>query len=404
MSRTVFITLLIVFSLLSSFAAAKDHQLTLSQFLNEVRKSSPEFVIEKANIETARARADGIRIEPPMIGYMQMKEGNTITNGFEISQNIPFPTKISQNKKVLELELESQKESSELQEISLLADARSAYVSLWSAYARLEIQKERLNWLRHHVKITRSSAWSNTDAKIHLLEIESDADLAENDMLSLEADLVDRRNALRVYAPELNAENIVPIEPEALLIKLEKVSSSPLVKLKEKELKAKEAFESSQKQNYIPDFYLRLRSFEAKENMPRSQEVMIGISLPFLYFWQPQADASAASAQKMKAQAELRKSRIDFEGKLLSLAKKNESTLAQLNNLKEKLIPRAERRTKLVRNISQRTMEGLDQHKEVMLALLELKTKAIELRLTSEEVTRDLLKLTGTNDQQGLSK
>ena len=95
----------------------------MSQFLSEVRDTSPEFAIEKANVEGSRARASGIRINAPMIGYMQMKDGSGTNHGLEIAQEIPFPTKISQAKKVRDLELEAQLESSQLQEVSLLAEA-----------------------------------------------------------------------------------------------------------------------------------------------------------------------------------------------------------------------------------------------------------------------------------------
>lgn len=396
MRLTIHLLLYATISFSSFIAKAETDRLNMSQFLSEVRRTSPEFAIEKANVEASRARASGIRINPPMIGYMQMKDGSGTNHGLEIAQEIPFPTKISQNKKVRDLELEAQQESSQLQEASLLADARAAYVAFWGAYARLNIQKEKHAWLIHHVKITRTTSWSDTAAKIHLLEVETDADLVENEVLSLESDLIEKRNELKIFAPELKVDELIPVEPPLILTKFDKHITSPLVSLREKELQAKEAFEGLQKQAYAPDLFVRLRSYNGNESAPRSQELMVGISVPFLYFWQPKAEVAEASAQRMKAHAELQKSKIEIGGRFSSLIKKAETTQAQIKNLKEKLIPRSERQVKLVRNLSQRTMEGLDEHKKVMLGLLDLRIRVIELRVAYEDLIKNIMKLTGT--------
>lgn len=384
-----------------SFALAEERRLTLSQFLEEVRAKNPDLQVEKANVMASEARASGIRINPPMVGYMQMKEQGRTNPGYEISQEIPFPTKITQDKKVRDLELESQKESSNYQKTSILAEARTAYVAFWNTHARLEILKQKHHWLKHHVKLTRTTSWSDTAAKIHLLEVESNADIAENEVLALESELVEKRNALKIFAPDLKTDDITPIEPPVVSVQMEKAKTGPDIAWKEKDLKAREAMEGLKKQSYLPDFFVRLRSFNGNEISPESQELMVGVSLPFLFFWQPRAEVAEASAQKMKAEAELQKSKIEFESKISSLAKKAEAIEAQLKNLNEKLIPRAERRTKLVRNLSQRTMEGLDQHKSVMLGLLDLKSKAVDLRLEHENIVSEIVKLTGETSKAG---
>lgn len=395
MKRLIHLFISVLVSLCWFEASAEPEQLTIAQFLTEVRATSLQFAIEKANVEASQARANGIRINPPMIGYMQMKDASGTNHGFEIAQEIPFPTKIVQEKKVRDLDLETQKESRRLQEVAVLTDARSAYVAFWSAYERLALQREKHRWLQHHSKITRTTAWSDTSAKIHLLEVESDADLVQNEVLSLEADLTENRNRLKSYAPNLKIENLIPVEPPLIPLEHAKPGPNSVLALREKELSSTEAIEGLKKLAYLPDFYVRLRSYNGNESVQRSQELMVGINLPFLYFSQPRAEIAQASAQRSKAEAELQKSRIDLNSSLSSLLAKAESTELQIKNLKEKLIPRSELQMNLVRNLSQRTMEGLEQHKKVMLGLLELRTKAIELRVQHEDLAGRLLKLTG---------
>lgn len=386
----------------ASFAAGK--QLSLSDFLEKVEAQSPGLAIEKANIESAEARASGIRLNPPMIGYMQMKDGSGTNRGYELSQEIPFPTKISKDKEIRNLESESQKEMSQVQRLLVLADARVAYLSFWSAFSKLEIQKEKLEWLKEHIRLTRSSSWSDTSAKSHLLETESESDLLENDVLSTESELIVTRVALRNFAPDLNTSDVVPVEPAIPQFEVKKETTSSTVTQKEKELAFMTAREDFKKQAYLPDFVVRIRSFNGNETTPQSQELMVGISLPFLFFWQPKAEIAEASAQKLKAQAELQKSKIDFEIKVSSLTKKLEINQKQLKNLKEKLIPRSERRMKLVNGLSTRTMEGLDQHRSAMLGQLDLKMKAIDLRLEFERGLQELLKLGENTSRQGALK
>lgn len=376
-------------------AAAEERTLTLDQYLSEVRSQSPDLIVEKANVEAAAARASGVRIPPPMVGVMQMKDGEGTNQGYEISQELPFPTKIYQDKKVRQLEYETRESARTYQTNSILADARIAFVEFWNAHERLKVLKEKHHWLKHHVKLTRSATRSSSSEQVHLLEVESDADMLENEVLALESELVEKQAALKTFAPSLELADVVPSEPQIVDQPKDKPSQAPMITWREKELEALQANESLKQQAYVPDVFLRLRSFNGNASTPQSQEVMVGVTVPFLYFWQPRAEVAEASAQRQRAKAELQKARVEFDSRLQAFLKKAEATQAQLKNIKEKLLPRAQRRVQLVKTISQRTMEGLDEHKSVMLGLLDLKIKAADLKLEYENINREILKLTG---------
>jgi hypothetical protein len=61
--------------------------------------------------------------------------------------------------------------------------------------------------------------------------------------------------------------------------------------------------------------------------------------------------------------------------------------------LKDKLLPRAHKRMKLVENLSARTMEGLDEHRTVMLDYLNLRAREINSRIEYEKTLAEILKL-----------
>lgn len=382
-----------------SAAIARDRTIALDQFLRAVKTESPDLAVESANVEAADARATGIRISPPMVGYMQMKEGGATQKGYEVLQEIPFPTKIFQDKRVRNREFDAQKENSEYQKHAILANARVAFLSFWSAYERLQIAKEKHDWLKGHLKLSRTATRSDTEAQIHLLEIESEADTQENEVLSLEAELAEKRAALRTFAPSLPMADMIPADPP--LAKWKPSGRSAFLSAKEQDLKAKDALVGLKKNAYLPDIFVRYQTLEANSSMPRNQELMVGISLPFLFFWQPRAEVAEASAARMRAEGELQKAQIEYDSKLMSLTKKADAIRAQLGNLREKILPRAERRVKFVKNLSQRTMEGLDEHRSTVLGYLDLRVKAVELRESYEDVMRELLTIGGAQTKEG---
>lgn len=386
-----FLTILILLS-----PQAKAESLSLADFLNQVEKQNLDLTVEKASIEASEARASGIRLNPPMVGYMQMNDPMGTNTGYEIYQELPFPTKIYQDKKLRNLESAAQKEASHYRKNEIFGEARIAYFSFWNTFEKLDILKQRQSWLKKHTKLARATSRSDSSSQVHLLEIESEVDTLENDILSLEASLSEKRNNLRLFSPSLDVTSILPTEPELSEIKIEKLDSSQFIKWKSKEVEVSQAQESLKKQSYIPDLYIRIQNYNGTSSIPQSQELMVGITLPFVYFWQPKAEAAQASAQKLKAEAELQKAKIETESKSLSLAKKAQAIQSQLKILNEKLIPRAHKRMRYVDNLAPRTMEALDDHRSVMLSYLDLKTKAIDLRLEYEEVLKEVLKLSGS--------
>lgn len=389
MKWSILLTFIILF--ISNWANA----LSLDEYLNQVQTQSPELKIEKSMRDESEAKAQGVRIPPPMVGVMNMKEGSTSNQGIEVSQELPFPTKILKEKETRKLEAESQKNALVYRNNEILARARTAFFDFWSAYEKLEIIKERRNWLKTHLKLARSATRSDSTGKVHLLGIESDVDMLENDVLEAESLLIEKGNALKVYAPQINFDEVRPEVPKIEFRKVDSRIKTSNVALKESELKAAEANKDLKGQAYLPDIFLRYRGFNGNETTPRSEEVMVGITLPFVFFWQPQAEKSEASARYLRAQAELQKIQVENETKIKNISSRINALEKQLSTLDSSLLPRAHKRMKFVENLSPRTMEGLDEHRTVMLSYLDLKLKQIETRMELEKSLSELIALFG---------
>lgn len=376
-----------------AYAAESARNLPFNEYLKLVESQSPDLNIEKSMKDEAEAKSNGIRLNPPMVGFMTMKEEGSTSRGYEISQEIPFPTKIFKEKETRKFEAEMQDSSFKYRHREILLQARMTYIDFWKAFEKLKIIKEKRDWLKTHTKITRSATRSDSESQIHLLGIESELDMLENEVIEAEASFIEKKQALRTMAPGLKDENFNPVAPEMAVVELTNSKKSGLLESKEKIVQKAEAELSLKKQSYLPDFFIRYRIFNESGTMPKNEEIMIGVSLPFLFFWQPNSESAEASAKLAKAQAEFQKIKVDTETRFLGLMQKQESLKKQLATLNEKLIPKAHKRMKLVDNLSTRTMTGLETHRAVMLDYLELKTKAIDVRVDFENAVAEILKL-----------
>lgn len=392
--KTYFKFTLIVLLAQFETALAGPNNLNIEDFLQKVQAQSPEILVEKFKSEEFKAKAQGIRVSPPMFGFMNMKDSGGTNHGIEVTQELPFPTKITKEKEVRDLESLAQNKNFSYKKNEILLDARKAYFEFWKSFESKKILEEKLNWLKNHVRLSRSIARSNSAGQIHLLASESEQDQLDNELLEVQADLAEKANSLKTYVPDLQTENLTPDSvPKLEILSLEKNQKSFLVDAKESELKAASSVKDLKKQSYFPDLILRYRSYNGNDMSPRNEEIMIGVTLPFLFFWQPQSEVGEASARQQRAEVEVLKAKLTVETLVKSLFEKSKAIGKQLENFKEKLIPRAHKRMKLVENLTVRTMEGLDEHRMVMFDFLELRQKELNARLELEKINIEILKI-----------
>ncbi len=378
-----------------SIQGIASNTLSINEFIKQVQVQSPDLQIDQALSDEATAKASGSQISPPMVGLMTMKDGSGRNQGIEVEQQIPFPTKIGKEIDTRRFDSEAQKSSQAFRKFLIISKARMAYFEYWAAFEKLQLAKEKKNWLKQHAKIARTTTRSDSGAQIHLLGIESEVDLFENEVITADTNFSDKKILLKTYVPDLNLTDLVPKKPELEKVQVDPVFKNTLIRWKENELKAAEANQSLMNQAYLPDIILRYRGFNGNELTPRSEELMVGITLPFLFFWQAKSETRQASFRSTKTQSELRKAQIESEATVKSLTLKIENLSQQLSNLEVKILPRAQKRMNLIKNLSQRTMEGLDEHRQVMLDTIDLKTKTIDLRVELENSNSDLMALIG---------
>lgn len=397
-----------VFSTFSLFLALSqtsgaEEPLTLEAFLAQVKAENLGLKVESAKADAASARAVGLNIPPPMAGYIDMKmDDGSSASGFEVSQTIPFPTKLINDHSARKFEAEAQDETSKAYLNETLAKARLLYFSLWAAQERLNLLKEKKAVIGQHIKLSRAGSRSDSFSNIHILKAESDVDALDNNILSAEQFF---RNKQVEAAEFVNADpsGFRPTAKEPPMASLPESPSSPSSHQLESARLTLESFkarESEAKSSWFPELNLRYKQMGATSMYPRYNEVMVGVSLPFVFFWEPRAASQTASAQKLQAELEFSREKRKIESEKASLVVKAESLKKQIDNLNSKLLPRAEKRMRLVHNLAPRDIETLQDHRETMEAFPDLKLKALEYREQYEEAITELQKFARSKDNQ----
>ncbi len=312
-----------------------------------------------------------------------------------INQSIPFPTKLTSDHSARKNESNSQKEMALAREHEILAQAKRVYFSLWAAQEKIEILKEKKEVIGNHIKLSRSGVRSDSFLKIHLLKSESDLDLLENEIEESNQAL---REAKILAAELINVDiasfNVIATEPPESKISnsAEKFDQSHQIGAKKYTLESFKSVESAAKASWLPDFNLRYKKMGPGSMFGQYDEVMVGVTLPFVFFWEPNAVSKDASQKRVQAELELEQEKRRIENESYALTQKAASLQNQLENIKTKLLPRAKVRMNLVHNIVPRDMESLQDHRETMEAFPDLKLKALGLRLEYETTVSELEK------------
>lgn len=390
----------ILISLLPLTDVSAQERMTLADFLDLARRQNLDLKIAQTKSDAAQSKAVGVAIPPPMVGVSQMKAmDGSQANGFEVSQSIPFPTKLTGDRSARKNEARSQEEMRLANQMETMALAKLLYFSIWVEQEKIELINEKIKILRNHIRLARSSVRSDSFAAIHLLKAESDLDLLDNEL---------EETNQRKNEKQLEAASFLNIEPTRIQTFLETPRLSEIPNLTknashqirslEWSLEGAKSRELEAKSSWLPDFNLRYKEMGATSMSQKYNEIMVGVTLPFIFPWGPYSESGKAGAERLQKEYELEKERRKISSEKESLLSRVHSIRRQLERLTEKLIPRAEKRMKIVHNLAPRDMETLQDHRETMEAFPDLKLKALELRMQYEEAVANLEKYTLEKD------
>jgi len=384
---------LIALQLIVVQMAKADELLEYSAFLEKVQMQNLDLKIATAIQEKTAAQANGIRLPDPMLSGIQLQpKTGDVGRGFVASQNIPFPTKILSNHASRRSEALAQEQSKLAKEQEVLSQSRYIYFSLWAAQEMMNLLHEKQAIIENHLKLARSVARSDSFVNVHLLKAESDLDMLLIEIQSAEQKLIEKQTDLAALINEDPSNYKVKVQalPFPKIQKIKITHQTPQIKSLGFNLESKSSSLDEAYSAWLPDFNFSYKQMNNSAMGGAYQEAMLGVSVPFLFFWQPQSQVKEAVAQKTEAQY-----RLEKQTRLIEADVENQSTLLtslqkRLKLIEENLLPRAEKRLKRIRNIAPRDLETLQDYRKTHEAFPDLKIKALEIRVDLERAIAKL--------------
>lgn len=358
---------------------------SIDSFLTKVKTKNLEISSQSSLISAAEARSRGLSLKAPMVGVGQMRSLEGPAYAFEVQQEVPLSNRLSTDKKSRELSYDLQKKESDFFTREKMLEARLAFISYWKNFETIKYREEIRDWLKQHLSYARSVLRSDSSASVYALEIESYLGIIENEISTIKSSLESEKAKLKELSFDENYDPGLPIVdeekplPEASLTS--RVSSINLSRLKIANSNLEVA-----KSAYFPNLVFKVRKLDRPMIGMANQEIMIGIDLPFAFFWQPRAENAEAVSNKYMVEAQYRKAEVESEAYKQSLKSKAEILKKQMRTLKEISIPAAEKALKYSKNIAPRDMTGLETHRRILQDYIELKSQLIEIRMNYEEI------------------
>lgn len=340
---------LMITGLLLTFAS---HGQTLSQALEQAWSRHPQAVAQNARKAQTQAKADlagGLTPAPPSLSLSNLSDrfnANTGKNEWEVELSVPLWLPGQRATRLVEsdsaaVEVEARGHALRLQ---LAGELREAWWAISGARLAVELAQRRAESAR--------ALESDIMRRFKVGELARlDANLAQNERLAAENELLESQSALRqaeqVYqlltgtdAPTRLAEeapaNLVDAEP----VHPELTAAQAVAQLAQARLNVAE-----KNRRDAPELAVRLMRDRGEFNTPYANSLGIKLTVPFSSSARIRQESSAALADVTQAQAELAqirqrkvlekaKARVDFEVAQQQLAKAKERLALTLDTLR----------------------------------------------------------------------
>lgn len=376
-------------------AARAVGNLSLDEFVERAVKNNLDLRLAEAEVGKAKAHSSGVRIPAPQIALNQMNmNGGGTARGWQVSQSIPFPTKIHADYRARETALQGETQRFVAKSQEIKAMARYIYFFVWQAQERERILQEKEGLLKKHLSVARSVARSDTFSQIHLLKVESEIDQLKNELTSVEQVQKERMTIAAQFLDADPAEfSFQATDPGlAVLPQIGDIVSIPQVKALEHQVQTLTAREREKKTNWLPEVNVSYNHMEQTMRFPEFNQITVGVTLPFLYFWQPKSNVGQAIADKHVAEIELQKTKRSIQADKVNLTQTIESLKKQIVLLSNDVLQRAYKRKKLFEYISPRDLSSLQEHLDTYLSIPNIQLQILALKEKYEQATAQLAK------------
>ena len=393
--------------------AFSQENLVLDYVVEELRKNNPELQSYRSQerAETANIGTE-VYLPPPTLTFGSMGEQNPFSMKMEesigITQMIPFPSKAFRKREALKAQAEVARAATSAVARQLLAESKKTFFDYWRFTQTEELLKENLDILQEHVKRIRSAPFRNQLMQAHLLSVQSDEDLAQNELYATEQEIKTIKatlNALMGRDPSLplarpTYQNLSPLPVAPSKEKIDQlVASHPSARQRFFKQKSMESALSASRSDYLPDLMVGYRYNKRHDNTPNNHELMLGITMPFAFPWQVNARVETARHKAEAARHLNSKEIYDLKLQVLKSFSQLTSFHSQLLQLEKKILPQAQKRQHIAHGIAPTDFESLMEHRDALESYVDLKLKHAELRANYEKALVDYQTLFESEEQ-----
>lgn len=367
--------------------------LTAPELFSRIRSHNPMVKEEEEKLKAAQSSVATYWTAPELaISEMNpntpfadsmMKMQRTI----EISQMFPNPVKISADNKIKDHSVKVQSEQIELAFKKVRREAFNTFLSIYKMSKEREILSAKKSYIEKFINRLVSGQVQGQEERIQISEARND--LAELNIL-LQQNQNESLRMQKMLNQMMGAELDSPVtEPELLTVDL-KTDPAKGDSLELKSLNAQiavmESEVSMKKAEFLPEFSLTAK-FNKGYSMgyEDSKELMVGITLPFLFFGQQKNDVDNAH-YKAEAMKYARVNLVtEIQARKAALKSELQDIAQTLKFLKESSLPLREKKFRLYAGYSYVDMNTLMNYKMSVDDLYMLKMKILEKEIEEQK-------------------
>ena len=283
---------------------------TINTIIEEARSNNPEIQAMRQNVKAkeARARAEGILDDPSLrVEMMDLSKenpfptpGNAMQTRYEISQMLPYPGKLSLQKRMALLEVLMETAELKAKEIEIITMLKEAYYEYLFIDESIKVAKEIKGLISNMARIAEIKYATGEVAQQDVIKAQVELTMLINEIIVLEAEkeivqaeikgLLSRAQDTPLLEPEGMPEKKVDIKIGELIDKALEVS--PDLQMMRYEIEVKGLEVELAKKNYYPDFMVGIAPIQ-REGRFDAWDAMFQVNVPI---WRTKYDNQVGAA------------------------------------------------------------------------------------------------------------
>ncbi len=412
--RFVLSAIMVVVVSLLAYGQQRPPTLDLQQLIGEALKNNPEIQVSLSEVDAAHARVGQAgTLDDPELAYMReeipgFRFNEAMYSRVELAQSFRFPSKLSRETKIAEINAEHSHHDLYEKELEIIARLKAAYYGLWFVQQSITLNRENVRLLQQFVKIAKTkfgagdaSLQDVLKANVELAKLENEGTMLQQQELSAKAMLsaiLNRRqdDTLGVAALPDSLTAGAPLDT------LQEIAlrSRPMLLHDSLAVEESRVMLSLSQREYLPDFRVGLEFVTVPVGDFRGWGFRAGITLPFApwVIGKAASRVEEATATISKSSATLNASRNMVLSNVRDLYFKSQSMKRLLDSYRTVILPQAQQSLKASMTAYQNGRSDFLMLIDAFRTLVELSMESLMVRMQFEQSVSDLERQVGVPD------